>query len=150
MAIANRIAKIRFIKKPSLIILLLYYIGKIRFWQGENINTPTNVFLLKTKKTCRSKSFCLVGEGGFEPPKLKAADLQSVPFGPSGTLPNPTIVIISHISALSRDKSIFIRIFISSSKEVLHFGRVFQIFLLTAERKLGILCLFHTLLWLSR
>ena len=30
----------------------------------------------------------LVGEGGFEPPKLKAADLQSVPFGHSGTLPN--------------------------------------------------------------
>ena len=29
----------------------------------------------------------LVGEGGFEPPKLKAADLQSVPFGHSGTLP---------------------------------------------------------------
>ena len=30
----------------------------------------------------------LVEEGGFEPPKLKAADLQSVPFGHSGTLPN--------------------------------------------------------------
>ena len=29
----------------------------------------------------------MVGEGGFEPPKLKAADLQSVPFGHSGTLP---------------------------------------------------------------
>ena len=31
--------------------------------------------------------FFLVEEGGFEPPKLKAADLQSVPFGHSGTLP---------------------------------------------------------------
>ena len=29
----------------------------------------------------------LVGEDGFEPSKLKAADLQSVPFGHSGTLP---------------------------------------------------------------
>ena len=29
----------------------------------------------------------LVGAGGFGPPKLKAADLQSVPFGHSGTLP---------------------------------------------------------------
>ena len=38
----------------------------------------------------------MVGEGGFEPPKAKPADLQSVPFGHSGTLPNPTIEIISH------------------------------------------------------
>ena len=29
----------------------------------------------------------LVEEGGFEPPKLEAADLQSVPFGHSGTPP---------------------------------------------------------------
>ena len=36
----------------------------------------------------------MVGEGGFEPPKLKAADLQSVPFGHSGTLPNPTTITI--------------------------------------------------------
>ena len=30
----------------------------------------------------------LVGEGGFEPPKLLAADLQSVPFGHSGIRPD--------------------------------------------------------------
>ena len=30
----------------------------------------------------------LVGEGGFEPPKLSAADLQSVPFGHSGIRPD--------------------------------------------------------------
>ena len=29
----------------------------------------------------------MVEEGGFEPPKLEAADLQSVPFGHSGTPP---------------------------------------------------------------
>ncbi len=29
----------------------------------------------------------LVGEGGFEPPKSLTTDLQSVPFGRSGTLP---------------------------------------------------------------
>ena len=29
----------------------------------------------------------LVEEGGFEPPKRKATDLQSAPFGHSGTLP---------------------------------------------------------------
>ena len=31
--------------------------------------------------------FALVGEGGFEPPKHDATDLQSAPFGHSGILP---------------------------------------------------------------
>ena len=35
---------------------------------------------------------CLVGAGGFEPPKLKAADLQSVPIGHSGTRPYSVVV----------------------------------------------------------
>ena len=30
----------------------------------------------------------MVGEGGFEPPKSVTTDLQSVPFGRSGTLPH--------------------------------------------------------------
>ena len=30
----------------------------------------------------------LVGEGGFEPPKHDATDLQSAPFGHSGSLPD--------------------------------------------------------------
>ena len=30
----------------------------------------------------------MVGRGGFEPPKSKTADLQSAPFGHSGTYPN--------------------------------------------------------------
>ena len=29
----------------------------------------------------------MVGRGGFEPPKRSAADLQSAPFGHSGTYP---------------------------------------------------------------
>ncbi len=29
----------------------------------------------------------MVGDGGFEPPKLEATDLQSAPFGRSGNLP---------------------------------------------------------------
>ena len=48
----------------------------------------------KIKDTAKAMSFILVGEGGFEPPKAKPADLQSVPFGHSGTLPNPTIATI--------------------------------------------------------
>ncbi len=39
--------------------------------------------------------FVLVGEGGFEPPKSLTTDLQSAPFGHSGTLPHikPTITV---------------------------------------------------------
>ncbi len=32
-------------------------------------------------------SFFLVGAGGFGPPKSQTTDLQSAPFGHSGTLP---------------------------------------------------------------
>ena len=41
----------------------------------------------KHPETYVSRCFYLVGAGGFEPPKLKAADLQSVPIGHSGTRP---------------------------------------------------------------
>ena len=44
-------------------------------------------FVEKTVGFLSKPTVFLVGEGGFEPPKLKAADLQSVPFGHSGTLP---------------------------------------------------------------
>ena len=37
---------------------------------------------------------CLVGAGGFEPPKLKAADLQSVPIGHSGTRPYSLFAVL--------------------------------------------------------
>ena len=40
-------------------------------------------------KTHTTEVVCvfMVEEGGFEPPKLQATDLQSAPFGHSGTLP---------------------------------------------------------------
>ena len=41
----------------------------------------------KHPETYVSRCYFLVGAGGFEPPKLKAADLQSVPIGHSGTRP---------------------------------------------------------------
>ena len=54
-------------------------------------NPPTFVSLMhkQNKKLQRAKyaRAFLVGAGGFEPPKLKAADLQSVPIGHSGTRP---------------------------------------------------------------
>ena len=44
-------------------------------------------FVSLKKGLCKRKVLFLVEEGGFEPPKLEAADLQSVPFGHSGTPP---------------------------------------------------------------
>ena len=41
----------------------------------------------KRAPTLRWYSLVLVGAGGFEPPKSKTTDLQSAPFGHSGTLP---------------------------------------------------------------
>ena len=51
----------------------------------------------------------VVGEDGFEPSKRNAADLQSVPFGHSGTPPDmwlclKDLAIIARISDLSRGK----------------------------------------------
>lgn len=39
------------------------------------------------KKMTDNIGHCLVGKGGFEPPKSTTADLQSAPFGHSGTYP---------------------------------------------------------------
>ena len=44
-----------------------------------------NIVIKKTLSSTRS--FLLVGEGGFEPPKSLTTDLQSAPFGHSGILP---------------------------------------------------------------
>ena len=40
-----------------------------------------------SKKTSTDVLVFFLGRGGFEPPKQVAADLQSVPFGHSGTSP---------------------------------------------------------------
>ena len=64
--------------------------------------------------------FLLVGAGGFGPPKSVTTDLQSAPFGRSGTLPYsfvvgtlaPTDDIISHpLLFVNRISQIFIKIF---------------------------------------
>ena len=41
----------------------------------------------QTKRQDDVLPFCLVGAGGFGPPKSVTTDLQSAPFGRSGTLP---------------------------------------------------------------
>ena len=47
------------------------------------------------KSACYASGFFLVGEDGFEPSKRNAADLQSVPFGHSGTPPDIEFVRLS-------------------------------------------------------
>ncbi len=49
-----------------------------------NIKPKIRTFRQSAKS---SDYFGLVGEGGFEPPKRSATDLQSAPFGHSGILP---------------------------------------------------------------
>ena len=91
-----------------------------RFACGENGQLATTVVLLaqdtaalltthlKNKKTNPDGLvFLLVGEGGFEPPKAKPADLQSVPFGHSGTLPNLTATTIPQQNPFVKGKNHF-------------------------------------------
>ena len=60
----------------------------IRRADAVRIHPPDEFSLVAKQKTSViSTLVLLVGAGGFEPPKLKAADLQSVPIGHSGTRP---------------------------------------------------------------
>ena len=56
----------------------------------------------KHPETSVPRCYFLVGAGGFEPPKLKAADLQSVPIGHSGTRPDSIL-----LSSVSRTTCLF-------------------------------------------
>ena len=57
------------------------------FTARRAISHTEGIYFTEKRTLQNAKSFFLVEEGGFEPPKLEAADLQSVPFGHSGTLP---------------------------------------------------------------
>ena len=54
---------------------------------------PQRSYIRKTPVYFYTNVF-LVGAGGFEPPKLKAADLQSVPIGHSGTRPYSLFAVL--------------------------------------------------------
>ena len=52
------------------------------------MNVDWGVSQLETKAAVpAAQRLYLVGAGGFEPPKSSTTDLQSAPFGHSGTLP---------------------------------------------------------------
>ena len=63
---------------------------------------------MQTKKSPRKEMTSLyqrmltfmVGEGGFEPPKSLTTDLQSVPFGHSGTLPYSVCIKMELVDGL--------------------------------------------------
>ena len=77
-------------------------------------NPPSRVRLKmsgKTKTSVISTLVLLVGAGGFEPPKLKAADLQSVPIGHSGTRPYSLFVSFAGRLAYSIMKKGFCQLF---------------------------------------
>ena len=55
-----------------------------------------HVFCPEDKKTWPQSELCghVVEEGGFEPPKRNATDLQSAPFGHSGTPPDELVELV--------------------------------------------------------
>ena len=88
----------------------------------------------------------MVGEGGFEPPKSVTTDLQSAPFGHSGTLPNPTIDIIQHDKRFVKHKiALFSKKFLFFEKSGIFRAKAEKIakYLLTGAGKLAILGLFQ-------
>ena len=88
----------RFIKvilKP-VVSVILYSLPKLPKGQHHSAlaelsrcSNITRQRWIKLKKApATASAFFLVGEGGFEPPKSLTTDLQSAPFGHSGTLPH--------------------------------------------------------------
>ena len=61
------------------------------------MNADRGVSQLETKAAVpAAQRLYLVGAGGFEPPKSSTTDLQSAPFGHSGTLPYWSRQKVSH------------------------------------------------------
>ena len=54
---------------------------------AQKKNTPVRLCSHETKKIIHPFGWMMVEEGGFEPPKSVTTDLQSAPFGRSGTPP---------------------------------------------------------------
>ncbi len=61
--------------------------GLMRYNDSDAIVDDIPLLSQWIKKSKSEDLDFLVGAGGFEPPKSKTTDLQSAPFGHSGTLP---------------------------------------------------------------
>ena len=62
---------------------------------------PYPLYSRQNKKVDIFMSTFMVGAGGFEPPKQNATDLQSAPFGRSGTLPYSLVQRFVFFSSLT-------------------------------------------------
>ena len=62
--------------------------GLMRYNDSDAIVDDIPLLSQWIKKSKSEDLDFLVGAGGFEPPKSKTTDLQSAPFGHSGTLPD--------------------------------------------------------------
>ena len=58
-----------------------------------NLWFESSLFCIKIITNRKAIGYYLVGAGGFEPPKSSTTDLQSAPFGHSGTLPHIYFVV---------------------------------------------------------
>ena len=63
------------------------FLGSYSFFAALGADFLRFFYAHKKQKNRLFKRFFVVEEGGFEPPKSLTADLQSAPFGRSGTLP---------------------------------------------------------------
>ena len=91
----NHLRPCPMLENPELLREMISKVGGFPFYKRPrtlhhpkgSFTNPQGIYLVEKRTLQNAKSFFLVEEGGFEPPKLEAADLQSVPFGHSGTPP---------------------------------------------------------------
>ncbi len=69
---------------------------RLRFGEEEQGSGRMTLFHAEHKKAWSQSELCdhVVEEGGFEPPKSTTTDLQSAPFGHSGTPPYEIVELV--------------------------------------------------------
>ena len=69
---------------------------RLRFGEEEQGSGRMTLFHAEHKKASEQSELCsdVVEEGGFEPPKSTTTDLQSAPFGHSGTPPYEIVELV--------------------------------------------------------
>ena len=81
---------------PSRWLIVLFFVYLLTSNKNSSIlfQTSNKSFILLDKKPITTRLSVLVEEGGFEPPKRNATDLQSAPFGHSGTPPYEIVELV--------------------------------------------------------
>ena len=90
-------------KQPFLLSLLFSLLsGNDNSEKREERKNKSEKNKKKRQSSFENCRFFLVGAGGFEPPKSSTTDLQSAPFGHSGTLPHKFILFSQNNGAGGR------------------------------------------------